>query len=119
MEYLIGALSKATGFGIHTLRFYENKHLISPKRDCRNRRIYTDRDLFRLQIIKNFKIIGTSLEDMELYFHFFDCANEGKAERSKFLLAEKDKINAQIQHLKEVENFIDEIIVKCHLMKDV
>ncbi|HCT64204.1 MAG TPA: hypothetical protein DIC60_02850 [Lachnospiraceae bacterium] len=57
-------------FGIHTLRLYEKKNLISLKRDFRNRRIYSENDLFRLKIIKNFKIIGTSLEDIELYFHF-------------------------------------------------
>lgn len=115
MEYLIGDLSKVTGFGIHTLRFYEKKKLISPKRDGRNRRIYSEQDLFRLNIIKNFKIIGTSLENIERYFHLFDHVNEGKEERKLFLLAEKDKITSQIQHLKEAEHFIDTILVICHL----
>lgn len=116
MEYLIGDISKETGFGIHTLRFYEKKNLISPKRDFRNRRIYSENDFFRLKIIKNFKIIGTSLEDIELYFHFFDNANEGKEERKIFLLAEKDKINSQIEHLRTVESFIDDILIKCRLV---
>lgn len=38
MEYLIGDISKETGFGIHTLRFYEKKNLISPKRDSNSTR---------------------------------------------------------------------------------
>lgn len=116
MNYYIGDVSKTTGFGIHTLRFYEKKNLISPKRDCHNRRIYSENDLFRLRIIKNFKIIGTSLEDIELYFHFFDNPKEGKEERRMFLLAEKEKINSQIEHLKTVENFIDDILINCHLV---
>lgn len=116
MKYLIGDVSKETGFGIHTLRFYEKKNLISPQRDCNNRRIYSENDLLRLKIIRNFKIIGTSLEDIELYFHFFDHANEGKKERKAFLLAEKEKINFQVEHLKKVENFIDEILVTCQLV---
>lgn len=116
MEYLIGDLSKETGLGIHTLRFYEKKNLISPKRDSRNRRIYTEDDLARLKIIKNFKIIGTSLEDIELYFHFFSGADEGKDERRRFLLAERKKIQIQIRHLEEVETFIDEILVRCRLL---
>lgn len=117
MEYLIGDLSKETGLGIHTLRFYEKKNLISPKRDSRNRRIYTEDDLARLKIIKNFKIIGTSLEDIGLYFHFFSsAADEGKVERRKFLLAEREKIQIQIKHLEEVEIFIDDILVRCRLL---
>ncbi|WP_110954383.1 MerR family transcriptional regulator [Anaerosinus massiliensis] len=116
MVYLIGDISKATGFGIHTLRFYEKKNLISPKRDSRDRRIYSENDLFRLKIIKNFKIIGTSLEDIELYFHYFDNANEGKKERRIFLLTEKEKINLQIEHLRTVESFIDNILIKCDLV---
>lgn len=116
MNYLIGDVSKETGFGIHTLRFYEKKKLITPQRDGNNRRIYSENDLLRLKIIKNFKVIGTSLEDIELYFHFFDHENEGKKERKAFLLAEKEKINLQVKHLKTVENFIDEILITCHLV---
>lgn len=115
MDFFIGDISKETGFGIHTLRFYEKKKLIFPKRDCRNRRIYSEADLFRLKIIKNFKIIGTSLEDIEAYFHFFDHPNEGRKERKKFLLDEKGKISLQIKHLKAVEEFIDDILERCHL----
>ena len=115
MEYSIGDVSKATGFGIHTLRFYEKKKLIFPERDQHNRRIYSENDLFRLKIIKNFKIIGTSLEDIELYFHFFDNDCEGKKERRIFLLAEKEKIASQIEHLRSVDKFIDDILIKCHL----
>ena len=116
MQYLIGDIAKTTGFGIHTLRFYEKKALIEPKRDARNRRVYSEGDLFRLQIIKNFKKIGTSLDDIELYFHYFDDPNEGKTDRKKFLLAEKERIHAQVEHLKLAEKFIDDILVKCHFV---
>lgn len=117
MEYLIGDISRETGFGIHTLRFYEKKKLIFPNRDYRNRRIYSENDLFRLKILKNFKVIGTSLKDIESYFHLFDKYKEGREERKKFLLAEKDKIRLQIKHLKTVEKFIDDILIKCHLLE--
>lgn len=116
MQYFIGGLSKETGFGIHTLRFYEKKKLIFPKRDPQNRRIYSENDLFRLNIIKNFKIIGTSLEDMEEYFHLFEYENQGKEERKTFLLAEKEKITSKIEHLQAAEDFINELLVKCHLL---
>lgn len=115
MDYFIGRVSKETGIGIHTLRYYEKKHLICPKRDSSNRRIYSENDLFRLKIIKNFKIIGTSLENIEEYFRLFDNINNGKDERRRFLLTEKDKINAQIEHLRGVEQFIDGLLIKCHL----
>lgn len=117
MEYLIGDISRETGFGIHTLRFYEKKKLIFPNRDYRNRRIYSENDLLRLKILKNFKVIGTSLKDIELYFNLFDKSNEGREERKKFLLVEKDKIYLQIKHLKTVEEFIDDILIKCHLLE--
>lgn len=116
MEYLIGNIAKETGFSIHTLRFYERKKLVFPKRDQCNRRIYSENDLARLKMIQNFKIIGTSLEDIELYFHFFEHEGEGKEERGEFLLMEKEKIKLQIKHLREVEKLIDDILVRCHLI---
>ena len=35
MDYSIGEFSKATGLGIHTLRYYEHENLIIPLRNSR------------------------------------------------------------------------------------
>ena len=45
MEYSIGEFSKRTGLGIHTLRYYEQEQLITPKRNAANRRRYAEQDI--------------------------------------------------------------------------
>ena len=41
----IGELTKRTGIGEHTLRFYEKKGLIRVLRDGQGRRFYTEKDI--------------------------------------------------------------------------
>ena len=48
----------------HTIRFYEDKGLISPKRTAGNQRIYTARDRARLKLILRGKRFGFSLTEI-------------------------------------------------------
>lgn len=119
MAYSIGWVSKATGLSVYTLRYYETKGLVLPQRDKAGRRAYEQNDLARLAIIKNFKIIGTPLEEVEKYFHLIELKGEGISYRRAFLLSEKKRIALKIQQLEGVKEFIDDVLIRCGLGETV
>ena len=61
--FTIGEIAREFGFTLRALRFYEEKGLISPRRNG-NRRLYSMDDRKRLEIIADCKKVGMPLEDI-------------------------------------------------------
>ena len=66
----IRAMCDAFGVTPRTLRFYEQKELLSPQRDGQ-RRLYTRRDRARLKLILKGKRFGFALEDIRLLLDMY------------------------------------------------
>ncbi|WP_224573916.1 MerR family DNA-binding protein, partial [Enterococcus faecalis] len=77
-------------------------------------RIFNDDDLSKLQMIKNFKMIGTPLEEIKRFFSLFEERNS-KEKRLEFLLHEKNKIDEQIKSIQDGKEFLDSIIKECYM----
>ena len=60
----IGEMAKKYGVTLRTLRFYEDKGLLNPKRDG-STRLYTRRDKARLKLILLGRKVGFSLRDVK------------------------------------------------------
>ena len=61
----IGELEKRTGVTKQNIRFYERKGLLKPERNVRNQyREYTEKDVQDLMMIKMFRKLGMSLEEI-------------------------------------------------------
>ncbi|MEX6054864.1 MerR family transcriptional regulator, partial [Mammaliicoccus sciuri] len=113
MSYSIGEVSKITDMSIHALRFYEKKGLIKPFRNEQNHRTFSDNDLLKIQMIKNFKHISTPIEDINRFFSLFE--NDDSTEiRRQFLLSEEKRINDNIQKLQEGKKFLKKILDDCY-----
>src|SRR5215216_823117 len=67
----IGEMAKKYGVTLRTLRFYEDKGLISPKRDG-STRLYTRRDKARLKLIMLGRKVGFSLRDVKQIMDLYD-----------------------------------------------
>ena len=101
MEYSIGEFSKLTNLGIHTLRYYEHEHLITPKRNSSNRRCYSDKDLAWIEFIKRLKDTGMPIKEIQ---HYAKLRAEGDLtlnERMEMLTAHRESLNEQIKVLQE------------------
>ena len=60
-----GNLARRAGIGAETIRFYENKGLLSsPERNESGYRIYGEADLLRVNFIKRSKDLGFTLEEI-------------------------------------------------------
>lgn len=62
--YTISALAEEFDISTRSIRFYEEKNLIHPKRTDGNQRVYSRRDRARLKLILKGKRFGYSLEDI-------------------------------------------------------
>jgi DNA-binding transcriptional MerR regulator len=82
----IGQLAKRTGVTIRTLRYYDKIGLLQPSdHNEGGHRLYSFKDLKRLQQIQSLKFIGFSLKDI-----------------SDFLVAEQEKIQQTIDQLNHM-----------------
>ena len=88
---LFGIAELCTEFGItlRTIRFYEDKGLLKPRR-VNGTRVYTRRDRARLAIILRSKAIGASLPDIKHYLDLYGAHGEGRAQQLKYVLNKTD-----------------------------
>ena len=84
--YLISAV--ATKYNIHpqTLRLYEREGLLIPSRSKGNTRVYTDKDLKKLEFILNLtREMGVNLAGIEIILNMKSKIEKMQEEFSKFL----------------------------------
>lgn len=104
--YTIGDLAREFGVSLRTLRFYEDRGLISPWRDGITR-VYSARDKARLSLILKGKQLGFTLTEIRAML----AEQDGNATASLPLSIEQ--IDEQIAHLEgqlaEIEAALKEL----------
>lgn len=105
--FRIGDLASEFGVTLRTLRFYEDKGLISPRRNGVTR-LYSRRDRARLKLILLGKRLGFSLEEVRKMIELYDPY--GKNEKQLRVALEKGE--RQMQHLHAQRAEIDEAIAE-------
>ncbi len=72
-RYMISVAAELVGMHPQTLRIYENKGLVRPKRTAGNTRLYSERDLERLRLIQKLTTeLGLNLAGVELVLRLED-----------------------------------------------
>ncbi|HSH36683.1 MerR family transcriptional regulator [Schnuerera sp.] len=66
-EYTIGQICKLYDFGPDSIRYYEKKGLINPKRRSNGYRVYSIDDIWRLNIIKDLRKLDFSTKQIKEY----------------------------------------------------
>ncbi len=64
-RYMISVAADLVGMHPQTLRIYEQKGLVRPKRTAGNTRLYSERDLERLRLIQRLTSNGLNLAGVE------------------------------------------------------
>lgn len=85
----IGEMAKTFGVTLRTLRFYEDKGLLSPKRDGTTR-LYSHRDRSRLKLILLGRKVGFTLRDVKQLIDLYD-PNGSNAKQLKLALEKSEK----------------------------
>jgi DNA-binding transcriptional MerR regulator len=69
--FTIGDLAREFGVTLRTLRFYEDKHLLKPRREGQSR-LYSRRDRARLKLVLLGKQVGFSLDEIKEMLAFYE-----------------------------------------------
>jgi DNA-binding transcriptional MerR regulator len=73
----IGPVAEATGLSLRTIRYYEEIGLVTPSgRSAGGFRLYDDRDIERLLLIKRMKPLGYPLEEMGHLLRLVDALDD-------------------------------------------
>ncbi len=98
----IGDLAREFGVTTRTIRFYEDRGMIAPRREGQ-RRIYTPRDRTRLKLILRGRRLGFSLAEIAEIVDLYDAPRgEGRQ-----LIRLMDKIAARRDELKSKRRDIE------------
>jgi DNA-binding transcriptional MerR regulator len=95
-----------------TLRFYETKGLLAPRR-VNGTRVYTRRDRARLALILRSKAIGATLAEIRHYLDLYGTHGEGRVQQLKYVLGRTD---AAIAELEGKRAHLDALIAELRLI---
>lgn len=109
----IGEMARKYGVTLRALRFYEDKGLISPKRDG-STRLYSQRDNARLKLILLGRKIGFSLRDVKQIMDLYDPSGAN----TKQLRLTLEKSEKQMSRLQKQRGVIDEAVEELTKMMD-
>jgi DNA-binding transcriptional MerR regulator len=106
--YTATELADVLGVSARTLRFYETKKLINPRR-VGNRRIYNYQDSARMKLILRGKRIGFSLDEIKQFLDLYD-ADPTQVEQLKLLRdGVEQRISQLIQQKKDISQTLSEL----------
>ncbi len=108
----IGALAKAAGVNVETIRFYQRKGLLPvPKRPHGGIRHYGDADVTRLRFVKSAQRLGFSLDEVAELLRLEDGTHCDDASR----LAERklQEVREKLADLKRLEMALAQLVGAC------
>jgi DNA-binding transcriptional MerR regulator len=118
-SYSIAQLTAEFEITPRAIRFYEDRGLITPRRNG-NRRVYSPRDRVRLKLILRGKRLGLSLDEIREIIDMYDNATDaGEAQRAQLdLLLDKIRkrrqtLMAQKQDIDVLLDFMDRVEADC------
>lgn len=92
----ITELCREFGITLRTIRFYEDKALLKPRR-INGTRVYSKRDRARLALILRSKAIGASLAEIKHYLDLYGAHGEGRVQQMKFVLERTDSAIVELE----------------------
>ena len=101
--YSISELAAEFDISPRSIRFYEEKGLISPQRTRGNQRIYTRRDRARLKLILRGKRFGYSLDEIAEMIGMTDADISEVTQIERSLAYGKRKLKEIRQRVEELE----------------
>jgi DNA-binding transcriptional MerR regulator len=106
--FTIGDLAGEFGVTLRTLRFYEDKDLIHPRRDGVSR-LYSRKDRARLKLILLGKRVGFSLNEIKEMLDLYELRDGSPARLRAALRQFTTQIEKLRLHKEDVEQAIDEL----------
>ena len=96
--YMISAVAEKFAIHPQTLRLYERQGLLTPARSEGNTRLYTERDLERLEVILNLaRELGVNLAGVEVILNMRDKMEQLQQEMEEFA----SFVNQELERMRD------------------
>lgn len=106
--YSIGEISKISNISVKTLRFYDQKDIVVPEIRDENTgyRYYSDKQILQLQILRELKPLGFSLDDISsiLQYKDIDLLKNKMESKVKSISKDIEKQNYQLAAARSIYN---------------
>ncbi|PLX67225.1 MAG: MerR family transcriptional regulator [Azoarcus sp.] len=108
----IGALAKAAGVGVETVRYYQRRGLLAEPQQKRGAyRVYGERELARLRAVRRAQQLGFSLEEID---GLLALNEDTDRDRARALAQSKiELLDARIRQMQEMRNALTELVGCC------
>ena len=106
--YGIAELAREFEVTTRTIRFYEDKGLLSPGRQGQ-RRVYASRDQVRLRLIMRGKRLGFSLDEIRELFDLYDVDPSEVTQLKHFLEKIRERKSALVLQQADIAETLEEI----------
>jgi DNA-binding transcriptional MerR regulator len=106
--FTIGDLAEEFGVTLRTLRFYEDKGMLHPRREGLNR-LYGKRDRARLKLILLGKRVGLSLNDIKEMLSLYELRDGNVFQLRHALKRFEEQVELLKRHRSDVDQAIDEL----------
>lgn len=113
--YTISDLASEFGVTTRTIRFYEEKGLITPRREGQ-KRLYSAADRVRIKLILRGKRIGMSLQESVEVIDLYDPEHNNEEQLHSLITTVKDKRARLLQQKQDIEDMLrglDEVQALC------
>lgn len=114
--YTIKDVAERTGISQHTLRFYDKEGLLPfVKKSQSGTRLFSEEDFESLYTITCLKKSGMSIKQIQSFMALYARGPETLKARQDMFEAQREKVLAQMEELKEMLDVID---YKCWYFKE-
>jgi len=106
--YTIQQISDMTGLSKYTLRYYEDIELLDPvARASNGHRCYAEADYRRIMMLVKLRKTHMSIDDMKYFVNLYRQGHQTASERRELLTAHRKVVEAQVDELCQILEFID------------
>lgn len=110
----IGAISRATGINIETIRYYERIGLLpAPPRTRSNYRAYTSAEQKRLNFVRRTRDLGFSIDEIRALLRLSDKTDTDCCEVTEIAKSHLDQTERKIADLQILADELRSLIVSC------
>ena len=113
----IGAVAKAAGVNVETIRFHQRRTLLSePDKPYGGIRRYDETDVTRVRFVKSAQRLGFSLDEIAELLQLEDGTH---CEEASVLAEHKlEDVRKRLADLRRMERTLSQLVQACHTQRD-
>lgn len=110
MHYTISQVAERFNIEPHTIRYYEKEGILSPQKNEKGIRFFSESDIEQLEMVCCLKSTGMPIKDIKKYFDLCKMGDEALDERMKVFISHREHIQREIEGFQKYLTKIEEKI---------